>query len=193
MPAPDPSVRIADLLDRLGRYLRSREHAGELNPAQWEALRYLAQANRYSLNPSALTEFLGSTRGTVSQTLIALEAKGLISREADPADRRQLRLGLTKTGRALLARDPLQELVAAAGALDPAAQRRTADGLTGLLASLQQRHGRRTFGICSACRFLQRDGAARQAGGPHRCGLTGEPLSVVDTGLICAEQEPRAA
>lgn len=193
MPAPGATLRIADLLDRLGRYLRSREHAGDLNPAQWESLRYLAQANRYSLNPSALTEFLGSTRGTVSQTLIALESKGLISREADPADRRQLRLGLTKAGRAQLARDPLQELVTAAGALDVTAQRRTADALTELLATLQRRHGRRTFGICAECRFLLRDDAAGQEGGPHRCGLTREPLSADDTGQICAEQEPRAA
>src|SRR3546814_1620435 len=93
MPASNATIRIADLLDRLGRYLRSREHAGDLNPVQWEALRYLAQANRYSVNPSALTEFLGSTKGTVSQTLIVLESKGLISRDADPGDRRQLRLG----------------------------------------------------------------------------------------------------
>ena len=73
-----PALRAASLIDRLGRLMRSGEHAGDLNPAQWEALRYLARANRFSRTPAALAQYLGSTRGTVSQTLIALEDHGRI-------------------------------------------------------------------------------------------------------------------
>ncbi len=188
----DPAARIADLIDRLGRYLRGHEHGGGLNPAQWEALRYLARANRYSRNPSALTAFLGSTKGTVSQTLIALESKGLIERALEPGDRRQLRLSVTAAGTRLLADDPLGMFSAAAAAISGAAQRQTAEALEDLLRTLQLRHGRKTFGVCRGCRFLQRDSAAAEPGGPHRCGLTGEPLSWADTTQICAEEQPAA-
>ena len=60
-------------LERLARLMRAREHEDGLNPAQWEALRFLSRANRFSNAPGALTRYLGATKGTVSQTLMALE------------------------------------------------------------------------------------------------------------------------
>ena len=71
---------IAWPLERLTRLMRAGEHEGGLNPAQWEALRYLARANRFSRTPAALADFLGTTRGTVSQTVIALERTGHLTR-----------------------------------------------------------------------------------------------------------------
>ena len=67
---------VAALMDRLSRAMQRAQYAGGLNPAQWEALRYIARANRYSRSPSAVAEYLGATKGTVSQTLKALEHKG---------------------------------------------------------------------------------------------------------------------
>ena len=57
--------------------------------------------------------YLGLTKGTVSQTVHALEAKGLVTKQVDPADRRGRRLSLSPAGRTLLMRDPLAETVAA--------------------------------------------------------------------------------
>ncbi len=74
------AIEAAQLIERLDRLVRSGESGHGLNPAQWEALRYLARANRFSRNPAALADYLGSTRGTVSQTLIALEQKGHVAR-----------------------------------------------------------------------------------------------------------------
>ena len=39
---------------------------------------FIARANRFSRTPAALADYAGSTRGTISQTLIALEQKGLV-------------------------------------------------------------------------------------------------------------------
>ena len=39
---------------RLARLLRARGHSNGLNPAQWEALRYLAVANQFSNTPGAM-------------------------------------------------------------------------------------------------------------------------------------------
>ena len=39
------------LLERLARVLQNEAHTGGLKPTQWEALRYLARANRFSRTP----------------------------------------------------------------------------------------------------------------------------------------------
>ena len=54
-------------LERLARLMRAKEHEDGLNPAQWESLRYLARANRFSNSPGALTRYLGATKGTMVQ------------------------------------------------------------------------------------------------------------------------------
>src|SRR5690606_124477 len=53
--------RVILLLDRLSRLSRELQFVDGLNPAQWEALRFVARANRYSRTPTALAEYLGST------------------------------------------------------------------------------------------------------------------------------------
>ena len=109
----DGPERIAALIERIGRLLSTDAHAGGLLPVQWEALRYLGRANRFSRTPAALTAYLGLTKGTVSQTVHALEARGLVTKQVDPVDRRGRRLSLSPAGRTLLMRDPLVETVTA--------------------------------------------------------------------------------
>lgn len=181
---PSPSaLRAAHLVERLGRVLRAGDHATGLNPAQCEALRFLARANRFSRTPAALADYLGSTRGTVSQTLLALEAKGLIEKQASARDGRSVTLSLTKSARATLARDPALDLARAidrTGAASGLAE--TLDA--GLRASLAQRGGR-AFGACKTCRHFRKD--IRAGTNPHHCGLLDEPLSEADSALICVE------
>src|SRR5271165_5518540 len=109
--------RVAELIDRLARLTRELQFVHGLNPAQWEALRFLARANRYSRSPGALAEFLGTTKGTASQTLIALENKGYIARARSDTDRRAMRLELTPEGEALLQQDPILTIEHAASRL----------------------------------------------------------------------------
>jgi DNA-binding MarR family transcriptional regulator len=187
----DSVGQVSDLLERIGRLLRGVRHRNEqLNPAQWEALRYLGRANRYSRNPTALTQYLGATKGTVSQTLIALERKGLVRRSADPRDRRGVRLGLTSRGRGHLHRDPMARLI---DGVDPALIARLDADLRELLTQLQRRNRQRPFGQCGTCRFFRAGDASDEPGGPNRCGLTLEPLSDSEAEQICAEHETSAA
>jgi DNA-binding MarR family transcriptional regulator len=183
-----PPSRLPDLLERIGRLLRGARHRTDmLNPAQWEALRYLGRANRYSRTPTALTRYLGSTKGTVSQTVIALERKGLVRRGDDPRDRRGVRLGLTARGRANLQRDPMGALL---DGIDSGLLGRLEGDLAELLVHLQRANQHRPFGLCGTCRFFRRDVGEAAGGGPHRCGLTLEPLATVESEQICAEHEP---
>lgn len=179
-----PSIaawRAAHLVERLGRLLRASDFEGGLNPAQREALRYLARANRFSRTPAALADYFGSSRGTVSQTLIALEAKGLIEKTKSAQDARVVILSLTEAGRraheadgeVLLARD-----VDAAGEAGLIAA-----ALEDALKIALHRRGGRPFGVCKTCRHHRREGAAR------RCALLNEILTAQDAEAICVEME----
>lgn len=180
---------IAWPLERLARVMRAREHDDGLNPAQREALRYLARANRFSNTPGALTRYLGATKGTISQTVMALERKGLIAKAARDA-RKSVRLTLTEKGREALAHDPWIELASAVEDLGGKTRRRMQRGLEELLAREVKRGGLQGFGMCSGCRFFREKGRDGDAGGPHLCMLFEAPLSPEDAGRICIEHAP---
>jgi DNA-binding MarR family transcriptional regulator len=175
---------LSDLVDRLGRITHALQFAAGLNPVQWEALRYLNRANKYSCSPSALAEYLGSTKGTVSQTLIALEGKGYVRRARDAVDRRSVKIALTDSGRALLGDDPLRVVERAGGELSAADRHDVIAGMERLLGVLNQTLGKPGFGICTQCCYLDtRPG--RDEPDNCVCGLTSEPLSRAETEMIC--------
>ena len=108
---------IADLILHLGRIAAGDGLAGGLTPVQWAGLRFFARANRFSRTPSAFAAFHGTTRGTASQTVKGLVARGVLRQTRSKSDGRSVRLDLTAKGRAILAGDPIETLVRAADAL----------------------------------------------------------------------------
>jgi len=183
----DPSY---ELLERVTELLRAEERrvgsAEGLQPVHLHVLGYLDRCNRYSDNPAAVAEYLDATKGTVSQSLKLLQARGLVRSEPDAADRRRTHLALTPTGRRVvrrcrppgLYRSARKALGARSGALTAELER--------LLRALQRAHGGRAFGVCATCRHF-RPGAG--GGGAAQCGLTLEPLGVRDAEKICREHE----
>ena len=131
-------AKIVELVDRLSRIAHSIQFAEGLNPAQWEALRYVVRANRNSCSPGALADFMGSTKGTVSQTLKALEAKGLIERHRKPGDRRAVHITVTQAGHELLLKDPLGCIQEALTPFEETEQLKIVDGMQGLLDIVQR-------------------------------------------------------
>ena len=182
--------QLPDLLERIGHLLRAEERqagaAEGLQPVHLHALRFLDRCNRYSDHPAAVTEYLGLTKGTVSQTLAVLEGKGLIARRPDSQDKRKIHLRMTAKGRRVVRRALPPELLdwAIAGLPDRGAK--LEGELRSLLVSLQHANAGRSFGVCQQCRFLQREGAKTS------CGLTGEALTLEETQLICREHEVAA-
>lgn len=176
-------------LERLARVMRAREHDGGLNPAQREALRYLGRANRFSDSPGALTRFLGATKGTVSQTIMALQRKGYLSKAARGSGR-SVRLALTEKGRAALAQDPWSLLAVAAGELGGKTRRRLHRGLSELLRQELQRAGLASFGSCPDCRYFRERGREGDAAGPHLCMAFEQPISAAETARICIAHVP---
>lgn len=188
-PAALEAARLIDRLERLARFGEADAGGAPVNPAQWEALRYLARANRFSRTPAALADYLASTRGTVSQTLIALEQKGLVERIRSSRDRRSVDIALTAAGTAVLDRDPLHSLAndicrGAGPHLDALLA-----GLRGTLRRRIARNGGRAFGVCGSCLHFRLD-ARPGHDAPHHCALLDAHLSDADSGSICAEQVP---
>jgi DNA-binding MarR family transcriptional regulator len=92
--------RLRLVVTRLRRRLR-RQSGGDLTPSQASAL-----ASVERLGPMTLGE-LSSVEGvqppTMTRIVGALEAAGLLTRHADPSDRRVARVAITETGADLLA------------------------------------------------------------------------------------------
>lgn len=186
----DPTgLMIVHPLERLARLMRAREHEGGLNPAQWEALRYLNRANRFSDSPSALTRYLGATKGTISQTLKALERKGFISKAQREGAGKSIRLSLTAKGEEALKQDPWSDVAADADRLGGKTKRRMERGVNELLQQALRKSGLQGFGSCSSCRFFRERGRDGDAEGPHLCMLFEEPLTPDDGAKICISHE----
>lgn len=181
--------RIAALAERLARLLGTEAHTDDLLPVQWEAMRYLERANRFSRTAGALTAFLGLTKGTVSQTLKTLETRGLVRKQADAKDRRRVRLALTARGRKFLGKDPLTKTVDAVEALPDSARQGLSTGLELLLSARLAAQDRQPFGQCRDCVYFAR---RHTDGNPHYCQLLDEKLSAGDADAICIEQQPRS-
>lgn len=183
----DDAIATAHLLERLGRLIRTEEQISDLYPAQWSVLRYLARANRFSRTPMALTDYLGSTRGTVSQTLIALERKGLITRTKSLRDKRSVDIELTEAGRSQLEDDPIFDLAADIKSALKTGQSQARNALERILAQLISTNKGRPFGQCKTCRhFRRRPSSSRDA--PYFCSLLDADLTASDSEKICFEQ-----
>ena len=177
---------VADLMGQIGRLAYSFGSREGLTPAQWTALRFFARANRFSRTVSAFAEFHSTTRGTASQTVKGLVRHDYLVRHRSKRDGRSSRLDVTDKALAVLTHDPLEDLELAAGVLSARARSDLASNLAFVLGELAERRGRRRFGTCSSCRYLERD-----AGTPERaqcwCRLVDESLSAEETEQICVD------
>ena len=190
MPKGDEDQQVIALpLERLARLMRASEHEHGLNPAQWEALRYLARANRFSNSPAVLARYLGATKGTISQTVMILERKGLVVKSTRAGEKRSVELALSPKGAEALARDPWARLSVTAHELSSKTRRRLAKGLRELLAEELKRGQHQSFGVCSSCRYFREKGREDNPRGPNLCMLFDQPLSVTESHCICVEHQ----
>ncbi len=178
---------IHNYLERLNNLIRSESrNLGAkygLQPVQLDALAYLAICNRYSDTPRGVTDYLGLTKGTVSQTLNALENKGLLKKLADKQDKRVVHLWVTAAGHRLLKKSVPAPVISEAHAALAAEQRKQLEtGLKALLSTIQYTNSMKTFGVCKTCQHNQ-----VISENESYCQLTQEALSTEDIELICRE------
>ncbi|WP_299082956.1 MarR family transcriptional regulator [uncultured Ruegeria sp.] len=87
-------------LPKLDRLMRQTERRAGATGGQLSALAAISEFGRDRLH--LLAEHESVTRPTMSRLVNALEARGLIEKETDEADRRAPRLSITKAGRSVL-------------------------------------------------------------------------------------------
>lgn len=192
---PSPLLRQTALgLERLAGLMRAQQwrepDAYALHPAQRALLKLLGDEPR-GWRVGALAERLGVSAASVSDTISALQARGLVRRARDPDDGRAVRIRATRrgaawlrrararggTGERLLAGLPPQDLAGFARSLQLLIQQAQAQGLaTGL----------RT---CSACEFFRPFGGGGDQ--PHYCALIGARFGDRELRVDCPEHRPR--
>ena len=178
-----PDERVRNLINRLARLDGADSWAGDVNPAQHAALEYLRDANQFSRKPSHVAEYLGTTRGTMSQTLKALLRKGYVQEERSPSDKRSIFYTLTKHGSAIVTDKKL--LADAFGSLSPADIATLETALGNGLQKVLEHNGNRPFGLCSRCNFHVIEE------GQSYCKLLSLPLTPIESEKICVEHQTR--
>lgn len=179
----DRADRMRLLINRHARLDAALMRSPRLNAAQVVALDYLAHANRFSRSPSHVAEYLGTTRGTMSQTLKSLEAKGYATEERSPDDRRSIRYQVTEAGREALRVSNLDQL--ALTALPDADLASLERLLSHWLAHRVERTGAKMFGICRHCRHHD-----LQPNGRRYCRLLRIELAREEAEQLCHEHAP---
>ena len=169
-------------LERLTSLYRSQvRHAANsegIQPVHVEILQYLSICNRYSNTAQALSEYLGQTKGSISQSIKLLEKDGFIERRKCTDDKRVTRLHLTSKAKASAERIG-KSLMPNLGEASEAN-----DAVKSLLMEWQLKNDHQGFGQCESCRFNR-----SLANGKFQCGLTGEPLTNVEVKQLCREHE----
>ena len=179
-------ANIFNIIERMGALIRSEERKKctefGLQSVHLQVFDYLSRCNKYSDTPAALANYLGMTRGTVSQTLLLLEKKGFVKKTPDTVDRRVVHLSLLPEGIAMLEQAKPKDLFNQASSfLSNEIAEDYNDAMTTVLTALQKANKSNTFGTCRTCQHFTHipDG--------YLCGLTKENLSEDDSGKICQE------
>ena len=182
------TIEVFNLIERMAALIRSEERKKctelGLQPVHLQVLDYLSRCNRFSDTPAAVTNYLGMTRGTVSQTLLLLEKKGFIKKTTDPEDRRMVHLSLLLTGNAILLQARPSELFnRAAAVLKESGFNNHQDVFVKALSALQKANKSQSFGLCKTCQYFTTTDAG------FLCGLTKQQLSQSDSEKICQEHK----
>lgn len=173
-------------LERLSSLYRSQLRQAAANvgiqSVHLEILQYLSICNAYSNTAQALSEYLGQTKGSISQSLKIMEKSGHIERQPCPKDKRFFKLHLTESGKECLKKASKDLLKLAHQNDQHGSEQETV--IKSLLKNWQQSHSQEGFGQCLSCRYNESQKNQR-----FKCGLTGEKLKKSETLKICREHQ----
>jgi DNA-binding MarR family transcriptional regulator len=187
-----PPATAATGLAKIGLLLRhhawqEREQTG-LTPTQGQILANLRARRR--LEVRELADALGVSSPTVSDSVAALAAKGLIEKRASARHPRAVEVTLTARGRRAAERAAgwPDALLAAVDVLRPEEQAALLRALTKMIRELQERGEIPVARMCATCRFFRPRVHADDVN-PHHCAFVDAPFGDRDLRLDCADHE----
>jgi DNA-binding MarR family transcriptional regulator len=158
-----------------------------LTPTQGQVLALL-RANPDGLRLGALAEQLGVTAATTSDSVAALQRKGLVTKEPMAGDGRGVIVLLTPAGtrEAAAAAAWPDFLLEAVGELSTVEQATFLRALVSMIRTLQEKGRIPVARMCVSCRFFrpyQHDNPAR----PHHCAFVDAPFGDGELRLDCPD------
>jgi DNA-binding MarR family transcriptional regulator len=192
LPTEEPLDRRVTIgLAKIGIALKQQawaEAGGRgLTPTQGQVLALL-RANSDGLRLRALAEQLGVTAATASDSVAALDRKGLVAKEPTAGDGRGVLVVLTSTGsrEAAAAAAWPDFLLEAVGELSAAEQATFLRALVAMIRTLQEKGRIPVARMCVSCRFFQpfrHDDPAR----PHHCAFVDARFGDGELRLDCPD------
>jgi DNA-binding MarR family transcriptional regulator len=192
LSAPLP-LALAGALRRLAQLAHAASWdqwaSQRLTPTQRRILEFLGSRHE-NLTLSAVAREVGVTPATASDSVAALEAKGLVRKRRSLVDGRALALMLTTEGRRSVTElaalpDPLQ---AAFGSLSGSEQETLYRSAMKMLHDLQESGALPMSRMCVRCKYFDPFRHAQSAL-PHHCNLVGAPLADRHLRIDCPEHE----
>jgi len=194
------SSRIATGLHKIGLALKQQtwQQANEegLSATQGQILAVLVMHG--ALTGSELSQRLGVTLPTISESVRVLVEKKLLAKSPDPRHPRASLLTPTRKGAQLGARAQLWPEFIAAAITDLTAEEQRAffSGVVKMIRTLQEQGLIPVSGMCVTCVYFRPN--VRTGATPHHCALVDAPLANDQIRLDCPEhelaaEEPRRA
>jgi DNA-binding MarR family transcriptional regulator len=189
----DVPAKVAAALERIGQAFRvmaqheARAHG--LSPIQLLLLLRLAADPPQRRRPGALAREFDVSPASLSDSIAALERKGLVTRRRLGEDRRGFSLALSGSGRRLAERaqrvaGPLERAVAA---LPRGEQLALMGALFRVIAGLQEEGVVTVARMCVTCRHFRPD--VRRGAQPHHCALLDVRLGAEGLRVDCPDHE----
>lgn len=161
-----------------------------LNPTQAQVLMILARTAPSGLRLSGIAEQIGVSAPTTSDSVSAMEGKGLVAKKPDPDDGRALAVTLTEEGRRAareLAEWP-DLLLEAVDVLDPTEEAVLLKALLKLIRGLQERGRIAPARMCVTCLYF-RPHAHDDPRTPHHCAFVDAPFGDRNLRIDCLDHE----
>lgn len=184
--------RISEGLTRIAIAMRSdewskAEKAG-LKPTQLAILEFLA--GRDSARVKEIAAHLGVSQPTATDSIAALERKGLVAKESAPGDKRATAIRITTEGKAAFGSVSPIETAAmeAARSLSPGEQEGLLLSLVKMIRHLQEADAIPIQRMCTSCRYFrpyQHSGAAK----PHHCNFVNAAFGRNELRIDCRDHE----
>lgn len=186
--------RLRDGLERLASVLKadqwSAANAVGLNPTQAHVLSFLAGRGEAGLRVKAIAEHLGVTQPTATDSIAALERKGLVAKGLDASDARAVAVRVTQAGRDAVKAIGLSTMATdtALASLSAAEQADLLLLVVKLIRSLQIAGALPEQRACVTCRHF-RPNAHPGADAPHHCAFVNAAFGTRHLRLDCGEHE----
>lgn len=151
-----------------------------------QILFYLSKCNRFSDTLASVTDYLGITKGTVSQSIILLEKKGLLTKRYDNLDRRIQHVLISSKGDEILMKlFPPKNFIGALQKLTENQKENLEKTILEICNELTCSSQSIVFGSCHNCNFLKSDGKF------YQCAFARQPIIEKDLEKLCRAFSPK--